>query len=143
MKSLENSKSKVLFNKILIVMVILLFVSNVYFYGVYKELKSNTNYSSRFSSAISIAANSNDMRFFLSKLAPYESDNLIEKFEEIKAKIGDQYNVKNYIAIEYKNGNTLIVKSTETKEGKYLIEDMFLLDEYIYEKIKDDTMYVD
>ncbi len=136
-----NTKSKELFNKILMVMVLLLFVSNVYFYGVYKELKSNTNYRRRFSSAISIAANSNDMGFLLSELAPYESDNLINKFEEIMPKIGDQYNIKNYLAIEYKNGNTLMVKSTESKEGKYLIEDIFLLDELVYEKIKKDTMY--
>ncbi len=141
MKSLKDNKSKELFNKILGVIILLLFVSNLYFYREFKRCKNNANYMSGFSSSIAIAANSNDLGFLLSKLVPEDSDDLISKFEKIKPMIGNQYSIINYIAIEYKNGNTLMVKAIEYKDGKYLIGDMFVLDELTYKKIKHDTMY--
>jgi len=34
-----------------------------------------------------------------------------------------------------------MVETTENKDGKYLIRDMFLLDESISKKIKDNSLY--
>lgn len=121
-------------------LVILLFISNIYFYSRFNELKINTNYTHNVSSAIAIAGLSNDMLFLLQELNPDDLDNLTNKFEEIKPKICDTYSIKEYIAITYRNGNTVMIKVTEDEKGKGLIQDMFLLDESTYNRIEDDRM---
>ena len=69
---------------------------------------------------------------------PSNSDDLMEKFEELKPEIDRQYGLKNYVVINYKNGNSLIIKTTENEEGKVLMDDMFLLDETIFGRLKED-----
>jgi len=91
---LENTKSKDLFISLLGTIILLLFVSNVYFYVGFKELENKSIYMSRLSSVIGIAANSNEMSFLLSELEPSNLDELINKFEEIKPKITTKYTTK-------------------------------------------------
>jgi hypothetical protein len=90
------------------------------------------------SRAITIVANGN-MEFLTPKLLPEDIDYLINAFETIKPAIGRQYDMKNYIAIKYENDNTLMIKVTRNQEGEFLIQDIFLLDENIYDKLKFDT----
>lgn len=137
---MKDVKSKELANKGIWMLVILLFISNIYFYSRFNELKINTNYTHKVSSAIAIAGISNDMSFLLQELNSNDLDNLINKFEEIKPKIGDTYSIKEYIAITYRNGNTVMIEVTEDEKGKGLIQDMFLLDESTYNRIEDDKM---
>lgn len=137
---MKDVKSKELGNKGIWMLVILLFISNIYFYSRFNELKTNTNYTHKVSSAMVIAGLSNDMSFLLQELNPNDLDNLINKFEKIKPKIGDTYNIKEYIAITYRNSNTVMIEVTEDENGKSLIQDMFILDESTYNKIKDDRM---
>lgn len=137
---MKDIKFEELANKGIWMLVILLFISNIYFYSRFNELKINTNYTHKVSSAMAIAGLSNDMSFLLQELNPNDLDNLINKYEEIKPKIGDTYNTKEYISITYRNGNTVMIEVTEDENGKNLIQDMFILDESTYTKIKDDRM---
>lgn len=137
---MKDIKSKELTNKGIWVLVLLLFISNIYFYSRFNELKINTNYTHKVSSAIAIAGLSDDLSFLLQELNPNDLDNLINKFEEIKPKIDNTYNTKDYIAITYRSGNTVMIKVTKDEKGKDLIQDIFLLDESTYNKIKDDKM---
>ena len=116
-------------------------LSNLFLYRKSKELEKNADYISNISRAITIAAHENSYEFLTPKLLPEDFDHLIDAFEEIKPKIGRQYNIKNYIAIAYKNGNTLIIKIVQDKKGDFLIQDMFLLDENIHDKLKHDANY--
>lgn len=125
---MENNRSKAIINKFFILILLLLIVSNLFFYSKYKEVSENANYAQNFSSAISIAANSIDTGFLYSHFPSNDLENLGNKFNEIKPKIGSQYRLKQYITLEYKNGNTLVIKTTQNDKGKYLIEDMFILD---------------
>ncbi|MDR7855398.1 hypothetical protein [Tissierella sp.] len=136
---MKAEKSNIKVNKIFEIIILLLFITNVYFYSNLSKLRTNANYISSIPSAISIAAHDNDRLFLSSRLVPHDIDNLMNKFEEISSKIARQYSVKNYIVVEYNNGNDLIIKTTENEEGKILIEDMFLLDESIYEKMKSNS----
>lgn len=138
---MEDNRPRVIVNKVLILILLSLIVSNIFFYTRFKELRDNSNYISNFSSALSIAALDNDMSFLYSHLSHNDLNNLEEKFKSIKPKIGNQYSIKQYIAIEYKNGNTLMIKTTQDNKGKSLIEDMFILDEYSYKRVKDDSIY--
>lgn len=125
---MKNGRLNVIINKILMLILLLLIVSNIFFYSKFKELNENTNYVDEFSSAISIAGNSNDMSFLYSHFSPNNLDNLENKFKEIKPKIGSQYSTSEYITLEYKNGNILAIKTTQNDKGKFFIEDMFILD---------------
>ncbi|MGF7059698.1 hypothetical protein [Brassicibacter mesophilus] len=133
---MKNIKWREVTFNALIILVLLLLALNSFLYSKFKKMESNTNYISRLSSAIAIAANSNDMVFLTPELLPEDQDYLIDTFETIKPAIGRQYSIKNYIAIEYANGNILMIKVTRNREGEFLIQDMFLLDEDIYEKLK-------
>lgn len=135
---MKNVKLKELANKGLWMLVLLLFISNIYFYSRFNELRINTNYTHNVSSAMAIAGLSNDMSFLIQKLNPHDLDNLINKFEEIRPKIVDTYNTKDYIAITYRNGNTVMIKVTKDEKGKSLIQDIFSLDESTYNKINND-----
>ncbi len=135
---MDNSKLKDLVIKILILIIIVLIVSNAYTYTKYKELKGNLDYTRNFSSAISIAALDNDYGFLTSNIHPNNSEDLMEKFEQVKPKIDRSYGLKNYVVINYKNNNSLLIKTSENEQGKVLIDDMFLLDETIFEKLKED-----
>ncbi len=135
---MDNSKLKDLVIKILTLIIIVLIVSNAYTYTKYKKIKGNLDYTRKFSSAISIAALDNDYGFLTSNMHPSNSDDLMEKFEELKPEIDRQYGLKNYVVINYKNGNSLIIKTTENEEGKVLMDDMFLLDETIFGRLKED-----
>lgn len=131
---------EVIFNT-LIILVLLLLASNSFYYNKLKELEKNCNYVSSMSSAIATAAHDNDMVFLTPKLLPEDLDYLLDIFETIKPTIGRQYDMRNYIAIKYENDNTLMIKVTQNQEGKFLIQDMFLLDESIYDKFKLDINY--
>ena len=132
--------SKITFS-ILVISILLLLISNLFLYRKSKELEKNADYISNISRAITIAAHENSYEFLAPKLLPEDFTHLIDSFEEIKPKIGKQYNIKNYIAIAYKNNNTLMIKITQDKKGNFLIQDMFLLDKNIYDKLKHDTNY--
>ncbi|MBU5314618.1 hypothetical protein KQI38_21570 [Tissierella carlieri] len=141
MKNIKNIKWREVTFNALIVLVLLLLISNLFFYRKFKEMDRNSNYVFNISRAITIAANENFTEALTLKLLPEDLDYLIDKFEKIKPEIGTTYNMKSYIAIEYKNGSTLMVKVTRNKEGEFLIQDMFLLNEDIYDKLKYDINY--
>ena len=45
------------------------------------------------------------------------------------------------IIIWYSFRLTNTIKTTQDNKGKSLIEDMFILDEYSYKRVKDDSIY--
>lgn len=135
---MDNSKLKDLVIKILIIIIIVLIVSNAYSYDKSKKLKEYANYPRNFSSSISIAALDGDYGFIKAKIPSDNYDDLVRKLDELKPLIGRQYGLKNYVVINYKNGNSLLIKTTENEEGKVFIHDIFLLDETIVEKLKED-----
>ena len=125
---MKDLKLKELINKLLIAIIIILVVTNMYFYGKSKELKNNADYARNFASAISIAAYHNDYGFLTQVLDPGNPEDLLIKFDELKAKIGTQYTMDNYVLIDYHDNNKLVIKTIEDVEGKVYIRDMFLLD---------------
>ena len=125
---MKDFKRKELINKLLIVIIIILIVTNMYFYGRTKELQNNANYASNFARAISIAAHNKDYGFLTPLLDPGNPEELLIKFDELKAKIGTQYTMDNYVLIDYHDKNKLVIKTIEDIEGKIYIRDIFLLD---------------
>ena len=128
---------KITFN----ILIALMLISNFLLYRKSKKLENNANYILNISSSITVAAHANFMESLTSKFLPGDSDHLIDVFEEIKPLIGKQYDMRNYIAITYENGNTLMIKISRDKEGNFLIQDMFLLDKNIHDKLKHDKSY--
>lgn len=140
MKNIKNLKCSRA-NFCIFVLLILSFISNLFFYRKSKKLEITCNYISNISRSITIAAHENSIEILTPKLSPQDLDYLINTFEKIQPKIEREYTVKNYIAIQYKNDSTLMIKVTKDKEGNFLIQDMFLLDDNIYDKLKYDTNY--
>lgn len=125
---MKGVKSKELINKLLIIIIIVLFVSNAHYYSKSKELQKNSEYAGSFASAISIAAHNNDYGFLKPLLNPNNPEDLVVKFDKLKTKIGNQYSIDNYILIDYHDNNKLVIKTIQDIEGKYYIRDIFFLD---------------
>lgn len=121
------------------ILVVMLFLSNVFFFSEYRRIEENNFYSLH--SWINIAAYESSMhensRLLLNDITSIKDQEYLRKIlNEINTMGDGTYQIEDYRVLKYKNGNTLMLKLTENRQGKFLIQDMFFLDESIFERLK-------
>jgi len=136
---MKNVHLNKIITNVLVTLVFILLFSNILFYKKVEELEENNDYVFNMSRLITGAAHSSLKEILTSKFSdflPSKVDYLMEQFEQIESSIGTKYGMDNYVAIKYANDNTVMLKVVQNEEGKFFIEEIFLLDKNIYDRLK-------
>jgi len=137
--NMKNVHLNKIITNILVTLVFILLFSNILFYKKVEELEENNDYVFNMSRLITGAAHSSLKEILTSKFSdflPSKVDYLMEQFEQIESSIGTKYGMDNYVAIKYANDNIVMLKVVQNEEGKFFIEEIFLLDKDIYDRLK-------
>lgn len=117
------------------ILVGILILSNLYFFVKYTVLKENTDYVKDISGRINFAAELRETDLVEEVASIQGEDFLMPLIEEVADKASNGYRLENYIVLKYDNDNTLLIEVVQDKEGKFLFQDMFFLDETNYDRL--------